>query len=79
MSAALAALLVIATGVTLLHEDSPGTTCSICYAAHLPAMSSLPIRIPVVSDSVARLVHAQLRENHATPERLNAPPRAPPA
>jgi hypothetical protein len=79
LSAALAALLVVATGAALWHQDSPGTPCSICYAAHLPAMSNLPVRTPVASDAVAWLVPAEFRVNQATPERLNAPPRAPPA
>ena len=79
LTAAMVALLVVATGATLWHQDSPGTTCSICYAAHLPAMRSLPARTPVASRAIAWLVPADLLLNHATPERLNSAPRAPPA
>jgi hypothetical protein len=75
----MAALLVVATGATLWHQDSPGNACSICYAAHLPAMRSLPARTPVALYAIAWLVPAELLLNHATPERISSPPRAPPA
>jgi hypothetical protein len=75
----MAALLVVASGATLWHQDSPGTTCSICYAAHLPAMRSLPVRTPVASYAIAWLVPAELLLTHATPAKLSSPPRAPPA
>jgi hypothetical protein len=79
LTAALAAVLVVATGITLWHQDSPGTVCSICYAAHLPAMRSLPVRTPVASYAIAWLVPTELLLTHAAPERLNSSPRAPPA
>jgi hypothetical protein len=79
LTAALAALLVTSTGVTFWHQDSPGTVCSICYAAHSPALRSLPVRTPVASYALAWLIPAELLLTHATPQRLNSPPRAPPA
>ena len=80
LTAAVASLLLVATGATLWHQDSPGTSsCSICYAAHLPALSSMPAGAPAASCDVAWLVTAELRLNHATPDALSSPPRAPPA
>jgi hypothetical protein len=79
LTAALAALLVVASGATLWHQDAPGTVCSICYAAHLPAVRSLPVRTPVASRAIAWLVPVELLLDHATPERLSSSPRAPPA
>jgi len=80
LTAAVAALLFVATGVTLWHHDSPGTSsCSICYAAHLPALSSMQAGTPAAPCAVPWAVPAELRLNHATPDTLNSPPRAPPA
>jgi len=75
---ALASLLVFAAGASLWHQDSPGTACPICYATHLPAMRSLPAHTPVAATAIVRLVPAELLLTHATPDRLNSPPRAPP-
>lgn len=79
LAAALLSLLVVGTGVTLWHQDAPGTVCSICYAAHLPAMRSLPVRTPVASYAIAWLVPTELLPTHAAPERHNFSPRGPPA
>lgn len=79
LTAAVAALLFLASGATLWHHDAPGTVCSICYAAHIPALRSAPARTPIASFAVARVVPAELRLNHATPERLSSSPRGPPA
>ena len=76
---AIAVLLVVATGATLWHQDSPGTVCSICYAAHLPALRSLPAGTAVAPYAVAWLVPAELLLTHAAPERISSAPRAPPA
>ena len=80
-TAALGALLFVATGATLWHQDAPGTaaSCSICYAAHVPALSSMPAGTPAAPFAVAWVVPAELRLTHATPETLSSPPRAPPA
>ena len=77
-TAAMAAVLFVATGASFLHQDAPGTVCSICYAAHLPALHSAPVHTITASYAVARLVPAELLLDHATPDRLNSPPRAPP-
>jgi hypothetical protein len=79
LAAALAAVLFVATGAALWHQDTPGTFCSICYAAHIPALRSALVRAPVTSSAVVRVVPVELRLNHATPETLNSSPRAPPA
>jgi len=79
LTAALAALLIVATGATLWHQDAPGTVCPICYAAHLPALRSVPARTPVASYTIAWVVPVDLLLDHATPETLSSAPRAPPA
>jgi hypothetical protein len=80
LTAAGAALLFLATGAALWHHDAPGTTasCSICYAAHLPALSSMPAGTPAAAFAVAWFVAAELRLTHAAPDALSSAPRAPP-
>ena len=79
LTVALSSLLVVATGVALWHQDSPGTVCSICYPAHLPILHGMPAQTPVASHAIAWLVPAELLLTHATPARLSSAPRAPPA
>jgi hypothetical protein len=78
-TAAMAAVLFVATGASFLHQDAPGTICSICYAAHLPALRSIPVRTPLASYAITWWVPAELLLNHAAPEALSSAPRAPPA
>jgi hypothetical protein len=76
----MAAILFVATGAALWHQDAPGATfCPMCHAAHLPALRSVPARTPVISFAVTWAILPELRLNHATPETLNTSPRAPPA
>jgi H+/Cl- antiporter ClcA len=79
LTAAVAALLIMAMGVTLWHQDSPGTICSICYAAHSPALRSAPASTAsgplVFCWVVARAVYL----DRAEPESLQSPPRGPPS
>jgi hypothetical protein len=79
LTAALAAVLFVGTGASFLHQDAPGTFCSICYAAHLPALRSLAFQAPDASFAVSWFVPAELLPQHATPEVGNSAPRAPPA
>jgi len=80
LTVAVAALLFVGTGATFWHQDSPGTSsCSICYATHVPALSSMPAGTPAAPCAVAWVVSAELQLNHAIPETLSSPPRAPPA
>src|SRR4051812_25147142 len=79
LGVAMAALLFIGTGAAFLHQDAPGTQCSICHAAHLPTLRSVPARTPIASLAVAWLVPTELLLNHARPETLSSAPRAPPA
>jgi hypothetical protein len=79
LTAALAALLIVATGVTVWHQDSPGTVCPICYAAHSPALrsaSTSAVSAPLV---VAWAVIETLYLDHADAESLQWPPRGPPS
>jgi hypothetical protein len=78
LAAAILSLLIVGTGMTLWHQDAPGTPCSICYAAHLPALRTLPAGTPVVSDAIVWLISTNFPLNHAAPEQLNSAPRAPP-
>ena len=81
LTAAVAALLFLATGAALWHHDAPGKAafCSICLAAHLPALSSMPAGTPAAPCAVTWVVPVELRLSHATPDTLNSSPRAPPA
>jgi hypothetical protein len=79
LAAAVAAVLFVATGAALWHQDTPGTVCSICYAAHIPALRGAPLRTPVASYAVVWLVPADLLLDHAAPETLSSAPRGPPA
>jgi hypothetical protein len=79
LAAAMAGLLFLGTGASFLHQDAPGTFCSICYAAHIPALRSAPARIPVTSSAVAWLLPTELPLVRAAPETLSSAPRAPPA
>ena len=80
LAAAFAAVLFVATGASLWHQDAPGATasCSICYATHLPVLRSMPAGTPTAPLAVAWVITAELRLTHAEPDKLNSPPRAPP-
>jgi hypothetical protein len=79
LTAALLSLLVVATGATLWHQDSPGTVCSICYAAHLPALRGSVTSTPTSPFVVCWIVTGASRVRHAEPESLQSPPRGPPS
>ncbi len=77
--AALAALLFLGTGAAYLHQDTPGTQCSICYAAHVPTLRAVPVRTPVAFFTLAWLLTFELLLSRTAPETSSASPRAPPA
>ena|ERR1700758_142977 len=81
LGAATLAVLLLAIGAALWHQDAPGSeaTCSICHLAHLaPVLGSLidGLSAPLV---IAWHLPAETRVTHAAPATLSAPPRAPPA
>jgi len=80
LTAAFAAVLFVATGAAFWHQDAPGAaaSCSICYATHLPALSSMPVGTPAAPLAIAWVITAELRLTHTEPDKLNSPPRAPP-
>ena len=78
---ALVAVLLMASGVTLLHWDAPGSeaTCSICHVAHMPALPGVFAGTSAVLAAGAWIVPVEIQVSHATPCTLDSPPRAPPA
>lgn len=80
LGAALAAVLLIATGVPLWHTDAPGTadTCPICHVAHISALPGAPSEPLAAPIAVTRLLLAEILFPHTPPAAVNPPPRAPP-
>jgi hypothetical protein len=80
LTAALVAVLFVATGAGFWHHDAPGTAdrCPICNAAHLPALRSASFDAQTAPAAVTRFVTRDLQFTHAAPQALHAPPRAPP-
>jgi hypothetical protein len=81
LTAALAAMLFVASGATLWHQDAPGSaaTCPICYAAHLPALRSAPAAMTPTHSVVAWTIAPESWIAPPPPAALQPPPRAPPA
>ena len=80
LTAAVIAVLFVASGVALWHKDAPGSeaTCPVCHVAHMPvlrAVSAGAFFTPVV---LARTVPAEAGFSPAAPIILDSPPRAPP-
>jgi hypothetical protein len=81
LSAACAAILLVASGISFWHTDAPGSeaTCPICHVAHMPVLPGTATSVPSTSRVVAWLVPAEARVSHSAPAGLDSPPRAPPA
>ena len=81
LSAACAAILLVASGISFWHTDAPGSdaTCPICHVAHMPVLPGTATSVPSTSRVVAWLVPAEVRVSHSAPAGLDSPPRAPPA
>jgi hypothetical protein len=81
LTAALVAILFVATGAALWHYDAPGSaaTCPLCYAAHLPILHSASAGMAPSSSAVAWMVACELRSAPPAPDALQFPPRGPPA
>jgi hypothetical protein len=80
LTAALVAILFLATGAALWHHDAPGSaaTCPICAAAHLPALRSAPAEAVPTHFVVVWMIAPELRFAPPAPETLQPPPRGPP-
>jgi hypothetical protein len=81
-TAACAAILIVASGVSFWHTDVPGSddaTCPICHVAHMPVLPGTTASLPIKLTVVARFIPAEAREGHPAPPSLDSPPRAPPA
>ena len=80
LTAAMAAVLFLASGATLWHVDAPGSsaTCPICHLAHMPALRGTPAGGVFAPAPVAWIAPLQVRISRAAPISLDSPPRAPP-
>ena len=81
LAAAMAALLLVATGAAFLHQDQPGSTasCPMCYVAHSPALRSALANPVAASLVVVWVVTSVPHRHHAEPELLQSAPRGPPS
>jgi hypothetical protein len=81
ITAAIVAVMLIATGASLWHIDAPGSaaTCPICHFAHISALPGLPAGSVSVQVSLAWVLPAVAITGNATPVLPASAPRAPPA
>ena len=80
VTAAVVAVMLIATGASLWHIDAPGSaaTCPICHFAHISALPGLPAESVSVHVTVADLPPAAPLLSAQAPVLAAASPRAPP-
>jgi hypothetical protein len=81
LMAALASVLFVATGVSLLHVDAPGaseSTCPICHVSHAPILSAAPVVLQGVQAVVERLLLGHEVTTLPAPSVATPPSRAPP-
>jgi hypothetical protein len=81
LAAACAAILLVASGISLWHTDAPGSeaTCPICHVAHMPVLPGTATSFLSTPGVVAWVALAEAQISHSTPARPDSPPRAPPA
>jgi hypothetical protein len=80
LAAAVVSIVFVATGASLWHQDRPGSeaTCSICHLAHLApplCIATGALTGPVLIDWKPP---DETQVIHASPDVLEASPRAPP-
>jgi hypothetical protein len=80
VTAAVVAVMLIATGASLWHIDAPGSaaTCPICHFAHISVLPGLPAESVSVHVIVADLPPAAPLISALAPVVATASPRAPP-
>lgn len=80
LTAAVLALLFVASGAALWHLDAPGSaaTCPICHAVNMPALHAVRAGTLASPATSTWLEIPETRVMHSPPTALNAPPRAPP-
>ena len=80
LAAAMAAVLLLASGVTLWHVDAPGSsaTCPICHLAHMLTLQGTHAGGIFAPALVASIAPLQVHISPAAPTSLDSPPRAPP-
>src|ERR1700758_2946138 len=81
LGAATLAVLLLAIGAALWHQDAPGSeaTCSICHLAHLTPVLDCGIAGLSAPLVIAWYVPAETHITQAAPTALSSGPRAPPA
>jgi hypothetical protein len=80
VAAAIAAVLLVASGASLWHYDAPGSeaTCPICHLAHMPVLSGAPSALLFALAPVAWIAPVKRRVADVAPAASDFPPRAPP-
>ena len=80
LTAAVAALLFVATGVLLWHVDSPDSeaNCPICHFAHSRVLGSIPTAALLAPVVLAWILPAELQVTRVSPAAHDFSPRAPP-
>ena len=82
LMAALASVLFVATGASLLHVDAPGTsesTCPVCHVSHAPIVPALPAVLKVANPVVERLPSGDGIATPSVRAVATPPSRAPPS
>jgi hypothetical protein len=81
LTAAILAILLLATGANVWHIDAPGSaaTCPICHLAHLSPLLHAPAALVSAPVLLAHIRPVQWRLQNESPSALIPPPRAPPA
>lgn len=78
--AACVAILLVASGISFWHTDTPGSeaTCPICHVAHMPVLPGTSTNVLSTPNVVAWVEPAEVQVSHSAPAGLDSPPRAPP-
>ena len=81
LTVAIAAVLLVASGASLWHNDAPGSeaTCPICHLAHMPVLSGMPAVSLTTPALVACVLPGEALVLHGAQVALEFPARAPPA
>ena len=81
VTAAIVAVMLIATGASLWHIDAPGSaaTCPICHLAHVSVFNALPAELVSVNVIVTWFLPADESVCDAKLVLQASSPRAPPA
>jgi len=75
LGTAFAAILLVASGISLWHSDAPGSeaTCPICHVAHMPVLPGTASGVLSAPKIVARVQQAAAQVSHSAPAGLDSP------